>query len=329
MENQTPKSFWSKPEGKTGIVLIIAAVIAVIVFGGTIGPVVLASLTTLTGIAVFGVVLVVFLYLVFNPFIGIRLFQVFCRLLICKIIELDPVKNVQIDMAAMEAEQKKMDAEIVKIAEAEEEVIFEIEDNTKKMIDAQKEYKAGQKNGVDEQDLQYLLVRIAGLDEANREYAALQERTVAIKTHLMRVSKATSSYLKSQREQVEIAIKKFNVSNKASGAIRSAMSIIGQDSDTYKHFNMAMEFMSSDVNAKMGEIKMAISASSEFLTAADIKNGVKLENGAKLMESFDPSKYTILTSENIEAERKSNLAKGMSQSEASVATLRQSRFSKN
>jgi hypothetical protein len=326
MENRTPISFWKKPEGKTGIVVIIATIAAVIWFGGTIGPFILASIHTLTGIVLSGVALVALLYLILNPMIGMRIFQVFCRLLICKIVELDPVKNVQIDMANMETEQRKMDSEITKLASAEEEIIAEIESNTRQMSDAQKEYRSGQKAGVDEQDLQYLLVRIAGLDEANQEYRAFQQQTVAIKTHLMRVSKATSSYLRAQREQVDIAIKKFNITNKATGAIRSAMRIIQKDGDSYMQFNMAMEYMSSDVNAKMGEIKMAINASSEFLTSADIKNGVKLETGAKLMDTFDPSKYTILTSENIEAERKSNLAKGMSQADASIATLTTSRF---
>jgi hypothetical protein len=62
----------------------------------------------------------------------------------------------------------------------------------------------------------------------------------------------------------------------------------------------SMELLKSDIAAKLGNMKQAIAASSEYMKSIDLDNATFEEEGMKMLEKFDPDKDFQLTSTTVQ-----------------------------
>lgn len=308
------KGFFSRPEGATGMILMAAAGVALFMFWGTIVPFLFATAATTIGLMVELAVIALIVYCVTNPQIRTAFFYLFrtiCRWFTGWVIELDPIAILKTHIVELKKQKAMADEEIAKVAGAEEDLNSRIKQNTVDMAKTKKEYDVCVNRGMAAEDIQHLVIRMGGLDNMNKNLLPLQGNLARIHEHLNRISKASNSYILQISETVTLKEIEFKAIRAASKAMKSAMSIFKGDPDKMAMFEDAMEFITADVAAKVGEIKMAIESSSEYLTKIDIQNAVMVDDGTDLMSNFDPSNYSILTVDQISNDRNQKKAIGM------------------
>lgn len=301
------KGFFSKPEGVTGMILLAGAGVGLFMAWGAIVPFILATAASTLGLVCILGVLGFIAYCVTNPQVRTGFFYLFktlCRMFTGWVIELDPIAILKSHVVDLKKQKALADEEITKVIGAEEELTAKMRENIKTMEKTKREYEVSIQRGLSPEDIEHLKIRMGGLDQMNKNLAPLQNNLVYIHEHLMRISKASGNYILQIQETVTLKEIEFKAIRAASRAMKSAMSIFKGDPDKQDMFEQTMEYITADVATKVGEIKMAIESSSEYLMKMDIQNGVMAEDGMDIMNNFNPSNYSLMTIDQVANDRK-------------------------
>jgi len=296
MSDHQPKSFWKRPEGVTG-----AIVLGGIVLGG--GYLVATALPFLIGltsnIIALGAMLLVLgaiIYMILDPRMRNLVWYFYksvMRWVTGIFVQIDPigilksyVEDLKDNLRKMNRQFSKLRGQMHKLKELIHNNRREIQEN---MSLASKAKESNKKNIV------ILKSRKAGrLRESNMKLEDLYTKMEVLYRVLAKMYENSEILVEDIEDQVKVKEQERKAIRASHSAMRSAMSIINGDKDKRAIFDQALEAIADDVSGKVGEMERFMELSENFMASIDLQNGVFEEEGLKMLEKWENEGMSIL-----------------------------------
>lgn len=294
-----PKTFWKRPEGVTGII-----VLALIALGG--GYLLATALPFLIGLAANTIALTLMiiglaalLYVVFDPkmraLIGYG-YKSFMRWITALFINLDPIAILKAYVSDLQDNLRNMNRQMNKLR-SQMHVLKEMMVNNEKEIEANLEL-ASQAKSMDKQAQMVLRSRKAGrLRESNMRLDELYKRMEVLFRVLKRMYESSEVLMEDIKDQVMIKEQERKAIRASSSAIRSAMNVLAGDKDKRAMFEEALEAVADDVSKKVGEMERFMEVTTNFMDSIDLQNGIFEEEGLEMLEHWEKESFSRLLGE--------------------------------
>jgi len=289
------KTFWQKPEGKTGAVFLIAMLggLAYILF--KFSAQILLMLQNTLGIIALLAILGVIIYMVLDPkwrTLVSYMYKSVMRWITGIFVTIDPIGILKNYISDLEDNLRKMGGQLDNLKGQMRKLITMVEDNNKEintnLIIAKK---------AKEQDNESAMLlasrKAARLQEVNEKYSALHSKMSILYRILSKMYSNSEILIEDTKDQVKVKEQERKAIRASHSAMRSAMSIIRGDADKRALFDQAMEHIADDVANKVGEMERFMEISSDFMSSIDLQNGVFEEQGLKMLEEYE-KKSTLL-----------------------------------
>ena len=290
------KSFWKRPEGKLGaVVLLIVA--AVVIYNITA---ILAFLTALTWsimqITIAAAITAAVLYIVFDPKMRTLIWYMYksvMRWITGLFVQIDPIKILKSYIEYLYKNLREMDKHIAKLKGQIARLKAVIEKNKREMEQALKMAEQGKKKGKNE--IIALNTRQYGrLKESNKRYGNLLTKMELLYKVLSKIHKNSGFLIKDTENEVRMREQEYKAIKAGHSAMKRAMSIINGDPDKKMMFDMATEAVVEDVYNKIGEMERFIEISGSFIDSVDLQNGVYEQEGLELLEKMEKEGVSFL-----------------------------------
>lgn len=289
------KSFWEKPEGKTGAFFLIALLggLAYVLF--KFSAQILLMLQNTLGIVALMAILGVIIYMVLDPkwrTLVSYFYKSIMRWITGVFVTIDPIGILKNYISDLESNLNKMGTQLDNLKGQMRKLITMVEDNNKEintnLIIAKKAKEQNNDNAM-------LLSsrKAARLQEANEKYSALHAKMSILYRILSKMYSNSEILIEDTKDQVKVKEQERKAIRASHSAMRSAMSIIKGDADKRALFDQAMEHIADDVANKVGEMERFMEISSDFMNSIDLQNGVFEEQGLKMLEEYE-KKSTLL-----------------------------------
>jgi hypothetical protein len=304
---QTIKSFWARPEGKTGMLAIAGGIGALAFFSGPILGVVtnLAGIVSgLVGIAANTVLLTflgLFLFVIGYTVTNAR-FQMLCsyifqgvmRKLTGWFVEIDPI-------GIMKTFVKRMISRREEIGEARDKLRGQIKVLDGKIATintrADKAFAIAQeaKNRSNEAAMRVNAKQAVRLEKLTNE-TMLPLKTM-LEAHLRAANKlyeVTGTLIEDTTNEVEAQEIRRDGIMASYSVIKAAKAIMSGSSFEKQLYDQAMEFQVNDLAMKVGEIESFIEEAKPFIDGLDLQNGVYEAEGLKRLQAWEQKADSIL-----------------------------------
>ncbi|MEZ4911227.1 MAG: hypothetical protein R2774_10240 [Saprospiraceae bacterium] len=290
-----PKTFWQKPEGKTGSIFLLGIIGAIAFFLFKYSAAILAMLSNTLGIVALLAVLGVIIYMVLDPkwrTLVSYFYKSVMRWITGLFVTIDPIGILKNYISDLQDNLEKMGKQIGNLKGQMRKLITIVDENNKEinqnMLIARKAKEQGNESAM-------LLAsrKAARLQESNEKYTALHNKMSILYRVLTKMYSNSEILLEDTNDQVKVKEQERKAIRASHGAMRSAMSIIKGDADKRAMFDQAMEAIADDVANKVGEMERFMEISSDFMNSIDLQNGVFEEQGMKMLEEYE-KKSTLL-----------------------------------
>ena len=298
-----PKSFWSKPEGVTGSIFLLA------ILGG-IGFLLFTNMAAIVGFAssLLGLVLTVLalgviVYMVLDPkmraLVG-YMYKSIMRKITSVFVTIDPIGILKNYIDDLTDNLKKMGKQIGNLRGQMRKIKTMMLDNAKDIEQNLKIAKKAKEMG-NNQQLMLSSRKAARLRESNEKYEKLHKKMGLLYKVLTKMYANSEILLEDTKDQVKVKEQERKAIRASHSAMKSAMNIISGNSDKRAMFDQAMEVIADDVANKVGEMEQFMELSANFMESVDLQNGIFEEEGLKMLEEYE-KKSTLLLLGGQEAE---------------------------
>lgn len=295
-EKRKRKSFWSKPEGVTGIIFLLLGLAAAgFLVSSFVGGIV-TLLSTLTGqLVTFGVLGLLLFMALDNKSRSLfgYMYKSVMRWITGLFVQIDPMGILKNYVEDLKGNLRKMNRQINKLR-GQMHKLKEMMFNNQKEIAANLNMASKAKEG-EQQAMMILKTRKAGrLKESNIKYEDLYQRMEVMYRVLTKMYQNSSILLEDIDDQVKMKEQERKALLAGHSAMKSAMSIIKGDPDKRAMFDMALEEVADDVSQKVGEMEQFMDMSEEFMASVDLQNGIFQEKGMKMLEEWEAKGDSLL-----------------------------------
>ena len=286
---QKAKSFWEKPEGKFG-----AVVLAGLLAGGGIlfyrllpALIKMAENTLYLGFLLGA--LGILSYIVLdkrNRTLAFYVYRSLMRKITGLFIQLDPIAILKTYIETLRDSLTKMDQQIKKLRGTMTGVKRMMDENAavakESMAIASKAKEAG-KNSI-----LILKSRKAGrLQESNVSLQKLYTKMEVLYRVLSKMYENCGILLEDTEDQVKLKEAEWKAIQQSYSAMKSAMSVINGDKDKRAVYEDALSFIAQDLGNKIGEMERFMEMSQSFTDGIDLQNGVFEEKGLEMLEEWE------------------------------------------
>ena len=284
-----PKTFWKRPEGKTGLLFM-----GLLGAGGLYGLYkVLPFLITIAENTLYlGVLLAVIgalLYIVLDPKMRNLIFYMyksFMRWLTGLFIQIDPIGILKSYIDDLKDNLKKMNKQIASLKGQMKRLQSIIYDNKKNINNNLKLASVAKEK--DKKGIMILKSRKAGrLQESNLKLDGLYKKMEILYRVLIKMYENSEILLEDIEDQVMVKEQERKAVRAGHSAMKSAMNIIAGNNDKKEMFDRALEAIADDVSMKIGEMERFMEMSTNFMDSIDLQNGVFEEEGLELLEKWE------------------------------------------
>ena len=293
---QKPKSFWSKPEGKTGTFFILAAMAAAGYFIWTSGAAILGFISTTIGLVAGLAVLGVLIYVALSPktrTLVSYMYKSIMRWITGIFVTIDPIGILKNYVSDLEDNLRKMSKQIGNIKGQMRQLKNTVNKNNadieKNLAIARQAKKMG-----DDKQMVLSSRKAARLKESNAKYGALHKKMGILYRVLTKMYSNSEILMEDTKDQVRVKEQERKAMRASHSAMKSAMSVIKGDPDKRAMFDQAMESIADDVANKVGEMEQFMEMSSEFMNSIDLQNGMFEEQGLKMLEEYEKKSTLML-----------------------------------
>lgn len=296
MTNQFKKSFWSKPEGITGFVVLMTILggLGFLVYVSIAALV--AFITTQTGTIISLLVLGTIIFMILDSktrTLVSYMFQSAMRWLTSLFVQIDPMGIIKSFVDDLKLNLKKMNRQIAQLRgqmHQLQELIF----NNKKEINTNLSManEAAQSN---KEAHVILKTRKAGrLQDSNMKYEDLYKKMEVLYRVLNKMYENSEILVEDIQDQVYVKEQERKAILAGHSAIKSAMSVIKGDPDKKAMFDASLEMIAEDVSQKVGEMERFMDLSQNFMQSIDLQNGIFEEEGLKMLEKWENESISLL-----------------------------------
>jgi len=290
------KSFWTRPEGITGAIFLIAGIYFV-------GSIITASLSAIIAafesplgmavmLGIIGVVLFMALDGKARNLIG-YMYKSTMRWITGLFVQIDPIGILKSYVKDLTANLKKMRKQISRLRGQMHKLKEMILNNQKDIkTNMQLASKAKQSN---QEAVMILKSRKAGrLKDSNMKLEDLYNRMEVLYRVLSKMYENSAILAEDIEDQVKLKDQERKAILAGHSAMKSAMSIIKGDSDKRTMFDQALEAIADDVSMKVGEMERFMEMSESFMSSIDLQNGIFEEKGMKMLEEWEKKSTSLL-----------------------------------
>jgi hypothetical protein len=294
------KSFWEKPEGRTGMLFAAGGILGVIILMTRFGTILVqAAENTMVLIAYIAAILGI-AYVAMDSRARATLFYAYktvMRWITGMVIEIDPIAILHTYVDDLKKNYDTMGEQIAKLRGVIVELKRKIRENEQIMENsmsiANQAKKELEKSGNVEQQQRMkaqmmLKTRKAGrLKSSNRTFQELHNKIEMIYRVLNKMYVNCEVIIMDTEDSIEQKETEWKTIRAAHGAMRSAMSIINGNRDKRAIFEEALDIMANDLDTKVGEMERFMEVSQNFLDGVDLQEGAFEEKGMEMLEKWE------------------------------------------
>ncbi len=296
LDTYKPKSFWQRPEGVTGMIVLIMVLGGIGFLLATSIAAVLSFATTTLGLAVTIGVLGMIIYMALDSkarTLVSYMYKSAMRWITGLFVQIDPIAILKNYVEDMTNNLKKMNKQIIQLR-GQMHRLKELTLNNEKEIKSNLT-EASVARDTSDKSVMILKSRKAGrLQESNMKYEDLYRRMEMLYRVLKKMYENSSILKEDVADQVELKEQELKAIKASHSAMSSAMSVIKGDKDKRAMFELALEQVTDDVSAKVGEMERFMEMSESFMNSIDLRNGVFEEAGLKMLEQWENESSLIL-----------------------------------
>ena len=294
--NYKQKSFWKRPEGVTGFIFLLAAIIGGGLLVVNLLPLIIGAFSSILGMALMLLTLGIVVYMILDPkmraLVG-YMYKSTMRWITSIFVQIDPIGILKNYIDDLRGNLKKMDKQISKLR-GQMHLLKEQILNNKKDIKSNLEMASKAKD-TNKRDVMILKSRKAGrLKESNMKLDDLYQRMEVLYRVLKRMFENSSIMMEDIEDQVKVKEQERKAIHASHSAMKSAMNVISGDKDKRFMFDQALEAMADDVSSKVGEMERFMEMSEGFMNSIDLQNGVFEEEGMRMLEKWEKEGASLL-----------------------------------
>ncbi|GAA5224994.1 coiled-coil domain-containing protein [Membranihabitans marinus] len=290
------KSFWQRPEGVTGGIVLGGIVLAGFVILNVLMPYLTQIAMSWLGLSIMLIVLGLVLYMVLDKKMRNLIWYFYksaMRWITGFFVKIDPIAILKSYVAELQENVKRMHRQIGQLRgqmHQLKEMIYNNQKEIKANIEQASEAKDNNKRNV-----MILKSRKAGrLKESNMRLEDLYNRMEILFRVLKKMYENSEILMEDIKDQVSIKEQERKAIIAGQNAMRSAMDIIKGDGDKKEMFDRALEAVADDVSQKVGEMEQFMEMSEDFMNSIDLQNGVFEEKGLALLEKWEQDSDSLL-----------------------------------
>jgi hypothetical protein len=287
------KSFWARPEGKTGILALLGIGVATWYF---IVPFIVSMLANTALAIVLAAVVGGLIYAITSKQVRTVVWYMFksaMRWVTGIVVNIDPIgimKTYVEDMTSkredMGEQISKLDAEIVKSNRVISAKTKEIQEQLQQAEIAKRQNKQGAMT---------VSTRQAGrLQDFLNRIKPMVAKMEAVKAILIKLYENSEFAIDDLKSEIQIRELEYETVKKGYSALRSAMSIFKGDPDKKAVFEQAMELVENNISFKAAEMDRFIRETQSIVSKIDIENEAFNEDGLKMLEEMGNRSLQIM-----------------------------------
>jgi len=296
LPDRKPKSFWSRPEGVLGAIILTA----IIVGGGYLLVSNLAAITAfmgnVLGLAVTVLAIGVLLYMVIDPKMRnliSYMYKSMMRKITSIFITIDPIgilknyiEDMQTNLTNLDNQISNLMGQIRKIKTLWTKNEEEIKNN---LLRAKKAKELG-----DEKNTLLSSRKAARLQDVNEKYSVLLKKMDILKRLLKKMYDNSEILLEDTKDQVKVKEEERKAIRTSHTAMKSAMNILRGNKDKRIMFDQAVEYIADDIANKVGEMERMMELSSNFMESIDLENAQFEDKGLQMLEEFEKQSTLLM-----------------------------------
>jgi predicted DNA-binding transcriptional regulator len=297
---QQTKSFWARPEGKTGM-LAIAAGMGGLWFAGPFLIGLFATAITLVGqaitLTILGAILFALWMIISNKKFQTLVSYAFksaMRAITGVIVEIDPIGIMKSYVEDMKKKRETIGEARDKLNGQIKNLEQKIRDNDQNMATAISKAKVAKDKGMGAQ-LQVQARQAGRLEKLNEgSFRPMLAKMAAHKKALDKYFEVTGIVIEDLQNEVDMREIQRKTILASHTAMKAAAAIINGGTSEKELFDQATEFVALDYAAKLGEIESFIENSQGFVDGIDIENGVYEATALAKLEEWEGADSILL-----------------------------------
>jgi len=289
MDGYQSKTFWQRPEGVTGAIVLFALILGAGILTVKSIAFIVGALTSGLGLVLTLAVLGTIIFTILDSKARNLVWYMYksvMRSITSIFVKLDPIAILKGYVNDLKENLRKMNRQI-SMLRGQMHKLQELILNNRKEIQSNLTL-ASQAKETDKQAVLILKSRKAGrLKESNMKLEDLYKKMEILYRVLGKMYENSEVMLEDIEDQVEIKEQERIAIHASHSAMKSAMSIISGDKDKRMVFDMALEAIADDVGNKVGEMERFMDMSENFMKSVDLQNGIFEEEGLKMLEKWE------------------------------------------
>lgn len=290
------KSFWSRPEGVTGALVLGGLVIGggylIATFLGAIMAFISTTLGLVVSLLVLGAIIFMALDSQTRALVG-YMYKSVMRWITGLFIQIDPIAILKSYVDDLKDNLRKMNRQVSQLRgqmHLLKEMIMKNQKEIKSNLNQASKAKASNNKA------QIILKsRKAGrLKESNVKLEDLYRKMEVLYRVLNKMYENSSILMEDIQDQVMVKEQERKAMLAGHSAMKSAMNIIKGDKDKKAIFDAALEAVADDVSQKVGEMEQFMEMSESFMKSVDLQNGIFEEEGLKMLEQWEQQSDSLL-----------------------------------
>ncbi|MEP7196857.1 MAG: hypothetical protein ABI851_10070 [Saprospiraceae bacterium] len=293
---ETQKSFWSRPEGVAGSIVLGGLVLGAGYLTYKFLPYLISLTSNLLYLSGMLLVLGAIIYMVLDPkmrtLVG-YMYKSIMRWLTGIFVNIDPIGILKSYIESLQSNLAKMSEQIGVLKGQIRKLQTNVSDNSKEIESNLRMADVAKKQG---QESQMVLAtrKAARLQETNEKYNHLLSKMDILSKVLSKMYQNSEILLEDTKDQVKLKEEERKAIRASHSAMKSAMNVISGNADQRMIFDQALENIADDVASKVGEMERFMELSENFMSSVDLQNGVFEEEGLKMLQNYEEKSKLLL-----------------------------------
>lgn len=212
------------------------------------------------------------------------------------VIELDPFIIAEDYINDMEKQREKLYLQSVEVQGQKEKIDAKIKEKDNEMKQLLNRAKVAKDNNM-LPELGNATRQVARLQEYNKQLAPIADNLTKIGDYLTKIYKNSAYLIEDAKNELDLKKDLYNSVSSGNRALNSALKIFKGDPEKKLLVEQSMEYLKDDIADKLGNMKKAISYSSDFMRSIDLDNATFEQQGLQMLENFTPENLTLSTSQ--------------------------------
>ncbi|MGA2649312.1 MAG: hypothetical protein ABSF28_02260 [Terracidiphilus sp.] len=305
IQNYTPKSFWKRPEGPFGMVVLVA-----LILGGAYGlyvilPYLITLLQDTLHAVALGAVLIAILWLVFNPTFRTavsNLFQNAVRFFASWVVETDPIGILRNNLDDMKKAKYNLDQTLQRFSGSDERLQRSIAakgdeiNNLGRKAAKAAQMAAAATDPMEKERLslerQTFLEQAGMLMQGVKQLQALEDQTSKMLKTFQHWSQIADSKIQRTENKVNFLAEQRKMILDAKATLGVGQQLLRGNPEQLKMVDMALDYLEDDTARTLGEIREFSRYTDKLLTDDQIESGAAADEAAAKFAEFNQKLLT-------------------------------------